>query len=103
MPFTEEAFGDDSVRILDTITQVEAHSYHGPSYQNAKKGWAISGMCVVNFIYLYHDINIIIYIFVVLRCLIPVPVHRPSITTLRWYWIEIEELWYYGERTVFEL
>jgi Domain of unknown function (DUF6532) len=48
VPFTGEAFGRDNDKILDTITQVEADAYHGPSYQNAKKGWATSGKCVAD-------------------------------------------------------
>ncbi|KAN0111297.1 hypothetical protein V8E52_008672 [Russula decolorans] len=43
VPFTREAFGHDSDMILDTIAKVEAHAYHGASYQDAKKEWAISG------------------------------------------------------------
>jgi hypothetical protein len=99
VPFTGEAFSHDNDGILKTIAQVEAHPYHGPSYQNAKKGWARSGMCVSNFIYFY--------IFI-LRCLIPVHVlldqaeHRLSIITLRRYWIELGELWYYRVRIVSE-
>jgi hypothetical protein len=80
VPFTREAFGHDSDMILDTIAKVEAHAYHGASYQDAKKEWAISGnlKCVTNFIYFY--------IFI-LRHLIPV--HRSPVTILRQCWIEL--------------
>jgi hypothetical protein len=46
IPFTVEAFSHDNDRILDAITQVKAHSYHGPSYRDAKSLWAKSGKCV---------------------------------------------------------
>lgn len=52
VPFTGEAFSHDNDRILDTIAQVEAHTYHSLSYQAAKKGWAISGTCDADFIYI---------------------------------------------------
>lgn len=67
VPFTVEAFSHDNDQILETIAQVETHNYHSPSYRNAKKAWAIFGVCVANFIHFY--------IFVLfIRRLIPVHV-----------------------------
>lgn len=41
--FTGEAFNHHNDKILETITEVEAHAYHGRSYRDAKKMWATSG------------------------------------------------------------
>jgi hypothetical protein len=42
--FTSDLFAADYAGIMETISQVRAHPYHGLSFQEAKRQWACTGV-----------------------------------------------------------
>jgi hypothetical protein len=91
VPFTAETFASDNNKILKTISKVEADDYHGFSYRNAKKEWAISGMYVTDFIYFRIHIKV------------SYPARRASITLLKPYWIKQVDMRFVLERRITRL
>jgi hypothetical protein len=50
VPFTGDVFAPDYAGIMETISQVQVHPYHGLKFHEVKKQWACTGMSAMHFL-----------------------------------------------------